>query len=213
VGFGGWQERLPEEMELPDDSVVTLAPPAATVVLTPAEVESTRAAAERELERWRQPAEDDVHAALTDGDLARGQVLTDLGSFCEIAFDSYLFRFENDAGSPTNTSRKHLFQLMWQRYEALTAQLSIDLAEQLRLVLEPTMASKLQVGPFTPPFECNSLLPRCVEGSVCWVETGCSFGAVICCMRIGRIAVWRKVLIWVWLTTHRATSARASGST
>jgi hypothetical protein len=76
VGFGGWQERLPEEMELPDDSVVTLAPPAATVVLTPAEVESTRAAAERELERWRQPAEDDVHAALTDGDLARGQVLT-----------------------------------------------------------------------------------------------------------------------------------------
>lgn len=88
MGFGGWQERLPEEMELPDDSVVTLAPAAATVVLTPAEVESTRAAAERELERWRQPAEDDVHAALTDGDLARGQVLTDLGSFCEIAFDS-----------------------------------------------------------------------------------------------------------------------------
>jgi midasin len=32
---------------------------------------------------------------------------------------------------------------MWQRYEALTNALSVELAEQLRLVLEPTLASKL----------------------------------------------------------------------
>ena len=105
------QERLPEELELPDDSVVALTPAAAVVVaLTPAEVEAARDAAERELERWRQPAaeEEDAHARQSEADVARGQA-------------------------------------MWQRYEALTAQLSIDLAEQLRLVLEPTMASKLQV--------------------------------------------------------------------
>jgi midasin len=105
------QERLPEELELPDDSMVTLTPAssAAAVTLTPAEVQAARDAAERELERWRQPAEEDVHACLSEADVARGQA-------------------------------------MWQRYETLTAQLSIDLAEQLRLVLEPTMASKLQVG-------------------------------------------------------------------
>eukprot|EP00959_Pyramimonas_sp_CCMP1952_P057876 1208078-Pyramimonas_sp.AAC.1 len=33
---------------------------------------------------------------------------------------------------------------MWQRYEALTNSLSVELAEQLRLVLEPTLAAKLQ---------------------------------------------------------------------
>lgn len=33
---------------------------------------------------------------------------------------------------------------MWQHYESLTNQLSMELAEQLRLVLEPTLASKLQ---------------------------------------------------------------------
>ncbi|ELT89074.1 hypothetical protein CAPTEDRAFT_86613, partial [Capitella teleta] len=32
----------------------------------------------------------------------------------------------------------------WQQYEALTASLSQDLCEQLRLVLEPTQASKMR---------------------------------------------------------------------
>ncbi|EFJ21628.1 hypothetical protein SELMODRAFT_6518, partial [Selaginella moellendorffii] len=33
---------------------------------------------------------------------------------------------------------------VWQKYEQLTGRLSQDLAEQLRLILEPTLASRLQ---------------------------------------------------------------------
>lgn len=33
---------------------------------------------------------------------------------------------------------------LWRRYELITAWLSQELAEQLRLVMEPTVASKLQ---------------------------------------------------------------------
>ena len=33
---------------------------------------------------------------------------------------------------------------LWHRYEALTASLSQDLCEQLRLVLEPSQATKLR---------------------------------------------------------------------
>ena len=33
---------------------------------------------------------------------------------------------------------------LWPRFEALTAQLAQELAEQLRLILEPSLASKLQ---------------------------------------------------------------------
>ena len=35
-------------------------------------------------------------------------------------------------------------QKAWQQYEALTSSLAQDLAEQLRLVLEPSQASKLR---------------------------------------------------------------------
>lgn len=35
-------------------------------------------------------------------------------------------------------------QELWRKYEALTSDLAADLCEQLRLILEPTLATKLQ---------------------------------------------------------------------
>ena len=46
--------------------------------------------------------------------------------------------------TPTQPGSQQEASEAWQRYEALTASLSQDLCEQLRLVLEPTQAAKLK---------------------------------------------------------------------
>lgn len=48
-----------------------------------------------------------------------------------------------DSCNPSNDSANNATSL-WRRYELLTTRLSQELAEQLRLVMEPTLASKLQ---------------------------------------------------------------------
>ena len=48
-------------------------------------------------------------------------------------------------------------QRAWQQYEALTAPLAQDLCEQLRLVLEPSQASKLKYATCWQP--CSLFVP------------------------------------------------------
>lgn len=38
----------------------------------------------------------------------------------------------------------HTFRQLWRRYDALTADLSAQLCEQLRLILQPSLATKLK---------------------------------------------------------------------
>ena len=50
----------------------------------------------------------------------------------------------HDPGEASNDMKNNAAAALWRRYELHTKRLSQELAEQLRLVLEPTLASKLQ---------------------------------------------------------------------
>lgn len=51
---------------------------------------------------------------------------------------------EEVGGEASSAEQMGAAQEAWQQYEAITSTLSQELCEQLRLVLEPTQASKLR---------------------------------------------------------------------
>jgi len=63
--------------------------------------------------------------------------------FSKISVDYELGK-AHDPGEASNDMKNNAAAALWRRYELHTTRLSQELAEQLRLVLEPTLASKLQ---------------------------------------------------------------------
>lgn len=65
----------------------------------------------------------------------------------EILLSKLRAELEGDLASlsdcKVSVADKHAAMKVWNRYEQLTAPLAQQLCEQLRLVLEPTLASKL----------------------------------------------------------------------
>lgn len=65
-------------------------------------------------------------------------------------FQATNFNFEEllkrdvDRGSADGTAAAEDTKAMWYKYVSVTERLALELTENLRLVLEPTVASKLQ---------------------------------------------------------------------
>ena len=61
--------------------------------------------------------------------------------FCRESLEHTLADWQQDEQTEVSEAEA---QQAWRQYEALTSQLAQDLCEQLRLVLEPSQASKLK---------------------------------------------------------------------
>jgi len=69
-----------------------------------------------------------------DGKASEDEVMEDMGRDLELELQLW-----KNAGHPEENA-----QQIWQRYEALTHDLAYTLCEQLRLILEPTLATRLK---------------------------------------------------------------------
>lgn len=94
----------------------------------------------RDLQDAEDMLEDDRGGVDEDADLATSRALEDLDVKSEGDDEEV-----NGATGPTSTSRAPVNGVeLWRKYASLTSDLSYQLCEQLRLILEPTLATRLQ---------------------------------------------------------------------